>query len=122
MRVIQTYTFKMSPKTPYSDYPNIARRFLEGQNLVSHRFLYYFDENVFMKSCEETLITGGCAKAVKDCPALGEIRIHNNPAFGGSPILFLSNIDSDTGCAEADVLPHMNKIYRRYGFRELIFI
>ena len=65
MRVIQTYTFKMSPKTPYSDYPNIARRFLEGQNLVSHRFLYYFDENVFMKSCEETLITGGCAKAVR---------------------------------------------------------
>ena len=118
MRVIQTYTFKMSPKTPYSDYPNIARRFLEGQNLISHRFLYYFDENVFMKSCEETLITGGCAKAVKDCPALGEIRIHNNPAFGGSPILFLSNIDSDTGCAEADVLPHMKKIHRRYGFRE----
>lgn len=118
MRVIETYTFKLSPKTPYSDYPAIARRFLDEQQLVSHRFLYYFDESTFLKSFEETLLSGGCAKATKDCPALGKIRILDKPPFGDSPMLFLSNIDLDTGCTEADVLPHMKKIHRRYGFRE----
>jgi hypothetical protein len=28
----------------------------------------------------------------------------------------LSNIDIDTGCTEADILPHMKKIHRKYGF------
>ena len=118
MRVIQTYTFKMSPKTPYSDYPEIVHRFLDEQKLVSHRFLYFFDELIFMKSTEETLATGSCAKAVKDCPTLGEIRFLNGSAYGMSPKLFVSNIDADTGCSEADILPHMKKIHRKYGFCE----
>lgn len=118
MRVIQTYTFKMSPKTPYSDYPTIAHRFLEEQNLTSHRFMYFFNELIFMKPHEETLATGSCAKAVKDCPALGKIRFLNGADYGMSPKLFVSNIDVDTGCSEADILPHMNKIHRRYGFCE----
>ena len=118
MRVIQTYTFKLSSKTPYSDYPAIAHRFLEEQNLTSHRFLYFFDELIIpsIKTVEETLATGSCAKAVKDCPALGKIRFLNE--YGGGQLLFVSNIDVDTGCTEADVLPHMKKIHRRYGFCE----
>lgn len=118
MRVIQTYTFKISPKLPYSDYPAIAHRFLEEQNLVSQRFLYFFDELIFMKSYEEALATGSCAKAVKDCPALGQIRFLNGCDYGMSPTLFISNIDADTGCTEEDILPHMKKIHRRYGFCE----
>lgn len=118
MRVIQTYTFKMSPKTPYSDYPAIARRFLDAQKLTFHRFLYFFDELIIMKSYEEALATGSCAKAVKDCPALGNIRFLNGSDYGMSPKLFLSNIDIDTGCTEADILPHTKKIHRRYGFCE----
>ncbi|MBE6985906.1 MAG: hypothetical protein E7433_00570 [Ruminococcaceae bacterium] len=120
MRVIQTYTFKMSPKMPYSDYPAIARRFLEEQNLTSHRFMYFFDELIIrsIKTAEETLASGSCAKAVKDCPALGEIRFFDGELYGGSSLLFLSNIDTDTGCTEADILPHMKKIHRRYGFCE----
>ena len=120
MRVIQTYTFKMSPKTPYSDYPAIARRFLEEQNLTSHRFLYFFDELIIrsIKTVEETLASGSCAKAVKDCPSLGEIRFFDGESYGASPLLFLSNIDIDTGCTEADILPHIKKIHRRYGFCE----
>lgn len=118
MRVIQTYTFNLSSKIPYSDYPAIAHRFLEEQNLTAHRFLYYFDELPYMKSHEETLSTGSCAKAVKDCPALGKIRFFNGSDCGLYSIFFLSNIDIDTGCTEADVLPHMKKIHRRYGFRE----
>lgn len=116
MRVIQTYTFKISPKTPYSDYPEIAHRFLTEQDLVSQRFLYYFDESVFMKTREEATATGSCAKAVKDCPALGEIRYLNGEEYGIGQELFLSNIDIDTGCTEADILPHMKKIHRKYGF------
>lgn len=119
MRVIQTYAFNMSSKTPYSDYPAIAHRFLEEQNLTSHRFLYFFDESVHhMKTVEETLASGSCAKAVKDCPALGEICFLNGSDYGMCPTLFLSNIDVDTGCTEADILPHMKKIHRKYGFCE----
>ena len=53
MRVIQTYTFHMSPKMCYSDYPSIAHRFLEEQKLVSHRFLYFFNELIFQKLYED---------------------------------------------------------------------
>jgi len=117
MRVIQTCTFKMSSKTPYSDYPAIAHRFLEEQHLTSHCFLYFFDELIhyYIKTAEETLASGSCAKAVKDCPALGEIRFSDGGAYSS---FFLSNIDTDTGCTEADILPHMKKIHRRYSFRE----
>lgn len=120
MRVIQTYTFNMSSKTPYSDYPAIVRRFLDEQNLTSHRFLYFFDELIIpsINTVEETLASGSCAKAVKDCPALGEIRFFDGKPYGGCSLLFLSNIDADTGCAEADILPHIKKIHRRYGFCE----
>lgn len=120
MRVIQTYAFKMSPKTPYSDYPAIAHRFLDELNLTSHRFLYFFDELIIpsIKTAEETLASGSCAKAVKDCPALGEIRFFDGKPYGASRLLFLSNIDTDTGCTEADILPHMKKIHRKYGFCE----
>lgn len=118
MRVIQTYTFYMSSKTPYSDYPSIVHRFLEEQQLISHRFLYFFDELIFLKPYEETITTGSCAKAVKDCPALGEIRFFNGGVYGTASKLFVSNIDMDTGCTEADILPHMKKIHRRYGFCE----
>lgn len=119
MRVIQTYFFIMSSKTPYSDYPAIAHRFLDEQNLTSHRFLYFFDELIYnTKTTAETLASGSCAKAVKDCPAFGEIRLFDGESYGAYQTLFLSNIDTDTGCTEADILPHMKKIHRRYGFCE----
>lgn len=118
MRVIQTYTFHMSPKMCYSDYPSIAHRFLEEQKLVSHRFLYFFNELIFQKLYEETLATGSCARAVKDCPALGKIRFLDGSCYGMAAALFVSNIDMDTGCTEADILPHMKKIHRRYGLSE----
>lgn len=115
MRVIQTYTFRLNAKIPFFDYPTIVHRFLEEQKLVSHRFLYYFDELVDQKEFEEKLSAGSCAKAVKDCPVLGEIRINKSGAY---PKFFLSNIDRNTGCSEADMLPHMKKIHRKYGFCE----
>ena len=115
MRVIQTYTFNMSTKTPYSDYPEIARRFLDGQNLTAGRFLFYFGELVLSFGNIPVLDRGSCAKAVKDCPALGEIRSKDTGGINGR---FLSNIDVDTGCTEADVLPYMKKIHRSYGFVE----
>ena len=71
-----------------------------------------------IKTVEETLASGSCAKAVKDCPALGEIRFFDGESYGASPLLFLSNIDINTDCTEADILPHMKKIHRRYGFCE----
>ena len=110
MRVIQTYTFKMSPKTPYSHYPAIAHRFLDEQKLVSHRFLYFFDELIYGKSYEEALATGSCAKAVKDCPALGEIRFFDGHPYGALPLFFLSNIDTETELLIQDSLEKMMNI------------
>ena len=120
MRVIQSYTFKLSPKIPFSDCPDIVHRFLEEQKLTSNRFLYFFDELIHhsIKPLEDALVSGSCAKAVKDCPALGEIRFYNGDSYGGYPKLFLSNIDRETACTEADILPNMKKIHRRYGFSE----
>lgn len=118
MRVIQTYTFRMSSKTPYSDYPAIAHQFLESQKLIAHRFLYYFDELIVLKTYEDAHSSGSCAKAIKDCPPLGKIHYLNGSDYGMCQILFVSNIDVNTDCTEADVLPHMSKIHRRYGFCE----
>lgn len=116
MRVLQTYKFKLGTKIPYSEYPAIARRFLEEQNLVSHRFLYHFSQHVYRwnSTLEEALANGSCAKAVKDCPALGPIRYFEDTRNTHSEF-FLTNIDADTSCTEQDILAHMNKIYRRYG-------
>ena len=119
MRVIQTCTFKIGTKIPYSEYPAIVHRFFEEQNLVSNRFLYYFDELIhFNKTYEETLAAGSCAKAVKDCPELGKIRLFDGTDYERFQSLFVSNIDTETDCTEANILPHMKKIHRRYGFCE----
>lgn len=119
MRVLQTYKFKLGTKIPYSEYPTIARRFLEEQNLVSHRFLYHFCQYIHLwnSTLEEVRDNGSCAKAVKDCPMLGPVRYFEDTHNAHSEF-FLTNIDVDTPCTEMDILPRMNKIYRRYGFAD----
>lgn len=118
MRVIKSYHFGIGTKIPFSEYPEIVHQFLANQGLTYRKFLYYFGELIFMKTHEEALATGSCAKALKDCPGLGEIRFFDGADYGMYPQLYLSNIDKETDCTEADILPHMKKIYKRYGFFE----
>lgn len=116
MRVIETHIFKLSKKIPFSEYPDIVHRFLSEQGLHFNKFMYYFDELVLGQTKEEALVSGSCAKAIKDCPVLGDIRFLT---FDNYFYTFLSNIDGDTGCTGADILPNIKKIHRRYGFSHI---
>lgn len=113
MRVIKKYYFDVGTKIPYSDLPYIVHAFLDKQGLTSHRFLYYF-EDILTKNgyYEDKLKACGCAKMLKDCSALGELRFYETE-YNIEP--FISNIDSDGGCSEEHILPLMKKIHRRYG-------
>ena len=117
MRLIQNYRFDIRTKLPYAQWPEIVHRFLSENHLVSHRFLYYFDE--FAKELptqEEILRKSSCIKILKDCPSLGEVRYYHGKAYHRSEELFLSNIDGQENFPESKLLPLMNKIHRRYGF------
>ena len=119
MRLIKNYFFKIGTKTPFSVWPEIVHQFLSDNQLISHRFLYYFED---ILDCNESkdgaLPRCGCTKILKDCPALGEIRYHNGKVQNRSDILYLSNIDQQDPFSEENLLPLMNKIHRRYGFCE----
>ena len=115
MRLVQHYTFPIKTKIPFSEWPEIVHRFLEENHLTSHRFLYFFEDILgFDETMEDALAHGGCARILRDCPALGEIRwTYNRPDK-----LWLSNIDSQDDFPESSIFPLMKKIHRRYGFSE----
>ena len=111
MRLVKQYTFNIKTKIPYSEWPDIVHRFLSENHLASHRFLYHF-EDITVDGVPDG---SGCARILKDCPALGEIR-HN--AYYNGNLLLLSNIDKQDDFSEAEILPLMKKIHRRYGFSQ----
>ena len=104
MLAIQTYRFLIGTKIPFSDFPGIAQTFMAQQNLHYDRFLYYFHDNY-----------GGLPKIMKDCPHIGPIR--SLPSNAGE-LFYLSNIEEDTGCTEAEIISVVPKIHRRYGLSE----
>lgn len=119
MRLINRYCFSIGTKIPYSDWPEIVHQYLDRQGLSFHRFMYHFKDLFnFYETVDEKWSHGSCAKAVRDCPALGDIHFLNSSAYGSFDALWLGNIDSETACTEADLLPLMKKIHRRYGFSE----
>ena len=105
MLAIQTYRFLIGTKIPFSDCPEIVQSFMEQQNLHYGRFLYYFEDNY-----------GGLPKIMKDCPHIGSMRSRLN--CNGDEQFYLSNIEEDTGCTEAEILSVVPKIHRRYGLSE----
>lgn len=116
MRLIQNYFFKIGTKIPFSELPDIVHRFLEANNLTSHRFLYYFEDiHSSDEQVEDVISRCACAKILKDCPSLGKIRCQIGEY---SNTLYLSNVDTCEYFDEAKILPLMNKIHRRYGFCE----
>lgn len=111
MMAIQTYRFLIGTKIPFSHFPEIAQTFLNQQNLHYDRLLYYFHD--FRDS------SGGLPKIMKDCPHIGSIR--SLPSNTGHSF-YLSNIDEDTGCTEAEIISVMPKIHRRYGLSDAYII
>ena len=118
MRLIKNYVFDIGTKIPYSEWPEIVHRFLMENHLVSHRFLYYFEDLIINENKDEALLNCGCTKILKDCPSLGEIRYYNGKAHKRSDLLYLSNIDQQNSFPEEKILPLMKKIHRKYGLYE----
>jgi len=109
MLAIQTYRFLIGTKIPFSDCPGIVQNFMEQQNLHYGRFLYYFEDDY-----------GGLPKIMKDCPHIGSMRSRLN--INGREQFYLSNIDEDTECTEAEIIPVVPKIHRRYRLSEAYII
>lgn len=119
MRLIKSYCFNVGTKIPYSEWPSIIHQFLAEQNLTSHRFMYHFEDFLDRnESFEEMSKRRGCAKLLKDCPELGEIRLLENKRPYGAHTMCLSNIDLDNDITDAPLMPLMKKIHRRYGMVE----
>lgn len=104
MLAIQTYRFLIGTKIPFSDCPGIVQTFLTQQNLHYARFLYYFHDNC-----------GGLPKIMKDCPNIGLMR---SRITNGGEHFYLSNIEEDSGCTEAEIISVVPKIHRKYGLNE----
>lgn len=109
MLAIQKYRFLIGTKIPFSDFPMIAKTFLNQQNLQYDRFLYYFHD-----------YSDRLSKIMKDCPNIGPLR--SEPSNAGEHF-YLSNIEENTSCTEEEILSVVPKIHRRYGLIEshLIF-
>lgn len=119
MRLIKSYCFKIGTKIPFSQWSEIVHRFLSENQLNSHRFLYYFmDILSYTETKDDALPKSSCARILKDCPSLGEIRYYNGKSHHSADILYLSNIDKQDSFAESHLLPLMKKIHRTYGFSE----
>ena len=119
MRLIQHYIFNIKTKIPFSEWPEIVHCFLSENHLTNHRFLYFFEDILDSNETkDEALPRSSCAKILKDCPSLGEIRYHNGISHNRSNKLWLSNIDRSDDFSERNILPLMKKIHRRYGFCE----
>lgn len=104
MLAIQTYRFLIGTKIPFTDCPGIVQTYLNQQSLHHGRFLYYFHDNC-----------GGLPKIMKDCPHIGPMRSRLTNA---GEHFYLSNIEEDTGCPEAEIISVAPKIHRRYGLSE----
>lgn len=121
MRIIKKYRFQIGTKIPYYEWPEIIHRFLEDKKLTSRHFLYYFEDILSRDETPENKFANcGCTRILKDCPLLGDIRLHYDEKHSRSYKLWLSNIDRNDFFPENAILPLMKKIHLRYGFCESV--
>ena len=120
MRLIKTQVFQIGKKIPYSEWPGIVHRYLREQGLSSGKFLYYFMDLWYSPEFKQEYGIGayGCDRLAKDLPAIGAPREHNDSDNSGVHDLFISNIDTNGSCSEAQIMPLMKKIHRSYGLVE----
>ena len=109
MLAIQTHHFLVGTKISFPEWPRIVQTFLEQQSLHYDRFLYYF---------EDFNDANRLPKIIKDCPNIGPLRSRPSRNPNNGDIFYLSNIEEDTGCTEAEILSVAPRIHRRYGLPE----
>ncbi len=117
MRIIQKRNYWIGTKIPYSQWPELIHRYLLEQGLSSQKFLYYFDDIVspWMAKAEDGTpdYNHGCMRLIRDLPEIGlprEIWARKT----GLHHFFLSNIDTNEGCSESQIMPLINRIHRSY--------
>ncbi len=122
MRLIRRWYYNMGTKPPFCEWPELVHRFLDRHGLSSRAFLYCFSD-ILSESAhwnpailEEETAVSGCKRAFKACPSFGEPRMIPGRQYGGLDELVLSNIDTGSGCTEAEILPLMKRIHRSWGF------
>lgn len=115
MRIFQHYNFEVGTKISFQDWPAIVLRFLDERGLHHHQLLYYFSdyETLWFKTKPIT----ACHKAVKENPQLGSVYTKTEK---DAKVVYLTNIGTEAGCSEAELLALMPKLYRRYGFVDSI--
>ena len=104
MRVIKKKNYFIGGKIPYSQWPELIHRYMSEQGLTSQKFLYHFSDLVSPQ---------GCSRLMKDLPEIGTFREFDEEGWFHTYIL--TNIDTEDGCSEAQILPLMKKIHRSYG-------
>lgn len=119
MRVVDCRYFKVKAKIPFSDWTDIIHTYIDEQGLSYGNLYYYFNDLVSAEDSEEydfAMKKGPCARAQRDCPAFGDIHHYRESEY--TDVLYLSNIETPTGCTEQDILPLMKKLHKNYGFSQ----
>ena len=120
MRAIAQYHFLIGTRIPFTDWPGIVENFFAHRNLDYRDFYYCFSDfdtvaqhttNYAPQYSEKKT---ACHKAVKDFPQLSPIR--RSVSKNGIVTCYLSNIEEESPCTQADLLAMLPKLYRKYGF------
>lgn len=139
MRIYKSYMFFVGTKVPFNKLPCLVEEYLKKLGLHYKYFLYYLSERNLTDSFKTTLKNyadiydpggfrraeaeaylskvKGCRKAQAEHPELGLLRKDR-----ADKCFYLSNLDSPSAEAVDVVYPILNKIYRRYGISNTMFV
>ncbi len=140
MRVFQNYQFLIKTKIPFSQWHELAYVFMKNCGVKNNKFQYYFQDiddtesqRNYLKRCEDGGVEVNAnrleeakrylrkklsfEKALADCPSLGPVYRSKieNATFD---CIHLTNLLTDGGASEEEVIALMPKIHRCYGFSE----
>ena len=146
MRVLQSFRYTLGTHPAFDQLPAIIDDFLHTYGLT-HRVFHYYFENLDLTEMFRTRLDGvkcqqcdapkyacarcrneaerylrkgtSCQRAVQEHPFLGNIHIQQSSS---SIIQSLHNFNDNTNNAKASIYDILTKIYRRYGFAEVLLI
>lgn len=140
MQVFMKYHFKIGTKVPFPEWPNLVRTFLNRNKLRYQNIIYHLEDHDvterdkriadgtecitckaprhYCKNCKlQALKTvkkrSACHQAAKELPWLGDLYFQEEKNYTK---VYLTNLYSKETCTEDQLMPAMQKIYRRYGF------
>lgn len=146
MRILQSFLYNLGSKPSFDQLPAIVDDFLQIQGLT-HRIFHYYLEDLDLTEMFRSTVDGtkcqrcgapryvcagcrdeaerylrrgtSCQRAAKDNPFLGKIHVHEDKNFITQA---LHNFDDNTNNSKDNIYGILPKIYRRYGFGEVMLI